>query len=45
MGNRHIAAALAGAGLFHLRRRGDELDELYRRWVAPSEPLQHEEAR
>lgn len=32
-----LAAALAGAGLFHLRRRGDELDELYRRWFAPSE--------
>jgi ABC-2 type transport system ATP-binding protein len=36
-----LAAALAGAGLFHLRRRGGELDELYRRWFAP---LQHEEA-
>jgi hypothetical protein len=27
----------AGLGLEHLRRRGDDLDELYRRWFAREE--------
>jgi ABC-2 type transport system ATP-binding protein len=37
-----LARALVGAGHppFHLRRRGDELDEIYRRYFAANEPAE-----